>query len=203
MDERVVQALQQWPNVPDVYGWLALDRRGRWLLRGETISNPNLINFINRNYLRTEQSSYAFQNGPQKVHIALQATPWIAHIVEPQSQDRELADHTGQAITELKALWLDTEGDLILETERGPALLSDQDLWLASQWFCDAQGRELGDEMSDDEIIEKLATPEKNGLHWKISSGLVPLKQRPQASLEEQFGFISQMADPATHSDKS
>ncbi|TMH99667.1 MAG: DUF2946 family protein, partial [Betaproteobacteria bacterium] len=28
MDELVARSLAKWPNVPAVYGWLALDRRG-------------------------------------------------------------------------------------------------------------------------------------------------------------------------------
>ena len=33
MDEIVARAMQKWPNVPDVYGWLRLDRRGTWWLK--------------------------------------------------------------------------------------------------------------------------------------------------------------------------
>ena len=28
MDEIVIRAMQKWPNVPNVFGWLKLDRRG-------------------------------------------------------------------------------------------------------------------------------------------------------------------------------
>ena len=28
MDESVIRALAKWPNVPAVYGWLSLSRRG-------------------------------------------------------------------------------------------------------------------------------------------------------------------------------
>ena len=37
MDEDVLRAMTRWPDVPAVYGWLSLDRRGRWLIRGETL----------------------------------------------------------------------------------------------------------------------------------------------------------------------
>jgi len=33
MDQTVLRSLAKWPEVPAVYGWLALDRRGNWLLR--------------------------------------------------------------------------------------------------------------------------------------------------------------------------
>ena len=35
MDEIVKAALKKWPNVPDCYGWLALDARGDWYMRDE------------------------------------------------------------------------------------------------------------------------------------------------------------------------
>ena len=37
MDEIVRAALKKWPNVPDCYGWLALDARGDWYMRDERI----------------------------------------------------------------------------------------------------------------------------------------------------------------------
>ena len=33
MDEIVLRSMLKWPNVPSVYGWLRLDRRGQWLIR--------------------------------------------------------------------------------------------------------------------------------------------------------------------------
>ncbi len=40
MEDWVYRALEKWPNVPHLYGWLRLDRRGRWLIRGETNPPP-------------------------------------------------------------------------------------------------------------------------------------------------------------------
>ena len=34
MDEIVARAMQKWPDVPNVYRWLRLDRRGNWLVKG-------------------------------------------------------------------------------------------------------------------------------------------------------------------------
>jgi len=33
MDDIVIRAMAKWPNVPVVYGWLALDRRGQWSIK--------------------------------------------------------------------------------------------------------------------------------------------------------------------------
>jgi len=32
MDSDVLAAMARWPDVPDAYGWLSLDARGRWRL---------------------------------------------------------------------------------------------------------------------------------------------------------------------------
>ena len=50
MDALVAQAMAKWPNVPAVYGWLSLDRRGNWRIKGERIANQALRDFISRNY---------------------------------------------------------------------------------------------------------------------------------------------------------
>ncbi len=56
MDPQVLAGLAKWPEVPAVYGWLALDRRGNWLLRETAagkfgrIGNAALRDFISRNY---------------------------------------------------------------------------------------------------------------------------------------------------------
>src|ERR1700693_3246190 len=71
MDEVVLRAIQKWPNVPSVYGWLSLDRRGNWSIKGEHIANPAIASFIGRNYARDEKGRWYFQNGPQRVFVTL------------------------------------------------------------------------------------------------------------------------------------
>ena len=90
MDEQVLRSLIKWPNVPDCYGWLALDRRGQWRMRdeftqqnhlpGQVITHAALNKFISRNYASDDLGRFFFQNGPQRVYITLDATPWIARI---------------------------------------------------------------------------------------------------------------------------
>ncbi|MBU3616172.1 DUF2946 family protein [Polynucleobacter sp. JS-Polo-80-F4] len=91
MDDQVLRSLIKWPNVPDCYGWLALDRRGQWRMRdeftqlnnlpGQVIQHIALKEFIARNYACDELGRYFFQNGPQRVYITLDATPWITRIL--------------------------------------------------------------------------------------------------------------------------
>jgi len=99
MDEQVLRSLIKWPNVPECFGWLALDRRGQWRMRneftqqnklpGQVIQHVALNDYISRNYAVDELGRYFFQNGPQRVFIALDATPWIARLI-PSEQGLRL-----------------------------------------------------------------------------------------------------------------
>jgi len=122
MDAVVAQAMAKWPNVPAVYGWLSLDRRGNWLIKGERIANQALRDFISRNYERDEQGRWFFQNGPQRVYATLAYTPLVVHY-----EGDELRDHCGRRF-DARATYLDEEGSVLIEGEGVIALLDDRDL---------------------------------------------------------------------------
>ena len=113
MDDQVLRSLMKWPNVPDCYGWLALDRRGQWRMRdeftqqhhlpGQVIQHAALKGFIIRNYACDELGRYFFQNGPQRVFIILDTTPWIARII-PGEVGSELHTQCHHAINPSAAL---------------------------------------------------------------------------------------------------
>ena len=122
MDAVVAQAMAKWPNVPAVYGWLALDRRGNWLIKGERISNAALRDFIARNYQADEEGRWYFQNGPQRVYVSLAYTPLVVH-----HEGDQVIDHCGHAFA-LELAYLDDEGSVLLESGGRIALLDDRDL---------------------------------------------------------------------------
>jgi hypothetical protein len=122
MDAVVAQAMAKWPNVPAVYGWLSLDRRGNWLIKGERIANAALRDFISRNYEADSAGRWYFQNGPQRVYVALAYTPLVVHY-----EGDELRDHCGRAFA-ARATYLDDEGSVLIEGEGVIALLDDRDL---------------------------------------------------------------------------
>jgi len=122
MDEIVARAMAKWPDVPAVYGWLALDRRGGWRIKGEKISHAALIEFIARNYDVDGTGRWYFQNGPQRVYVDLAYTPLVVHY-----EGRELLDHCARPFTPL-GRYLDDEGSVLFARERGIALLDDRDL---------------------------------------------------------------------------
>ena len=113
MDEQVLKSLIKWPNVPHCFGWLALDRRGQWRMRdefaqanqlaGNVIQHTALNEFISRNYAYDSLGRYFFQNGPQRVFITLDATPWVARII-PIKGGLQLLNQCGEEIKPQSAL---------------------------------------------------------------------------------------------------
>jgi hypothetical protein len=122
MDSVVAQAMAKWPNVPAVYGWLSLDRRGNWLIKGERIANHALRDFMCRNYEPDSAGRWYFQNGPQRVYVALAYTPLVVHY-----EGESLHDHCGRPFA-AAAEFLDEEGSVLVAGEGTIALLDDRDL---------------------------------------------------------------------------
>lgn len=148
MDPSVIRAMARWPDVPAVYGWMSLDRRGRWRLQGEPILHRGVIEFVNRNYDCAGDGRWYFQNGPQRVFLDLDYTPWVYSLDGSMS----LVDHAGAAVALLHGAWLDEEGSLLLLGERGIGLVCDRDLGPLSECLRFADGA-----VCDDESIARLA----------------------------------------------
>jgi hypothetical protein len=141
MDDIVRQAMAKWPNVPDCYGWLGLDARGSWYMRddraqaqgpfpqakGSLLRHDKLIDFIQRNYGRDDAGRWYFQNGPQRVYVELEATPFILRIGE----GLQLTTHTGLP-AQPRACLLDEHGRLYLDTELGLGLIHTLDMSAAA-----------------------------------------------------------------------
>lgn len=150
MDDIVKQAIAKWPNVPDCFGWLGLDARGNWYLRddsaqaagpfagaadgsgrknplakGSLLQHDKLIDFIARNYESDAKGRWFFQNGPQRVYVELEATPFIWRI--GPAPDFAVAAHTGQAARAQRCV-VDEWGRIYLETDLGFGLVHSQDM---------------------------------------------------------------------------
>lgn len=142
MDDIVKQALAKWPNVPDCYGWLGLDARGRWFMRddaaqaagdfpqsrGSWLRHEKLIDFIGRNYESDDEGRWFFQNGPQRVYVELECTPWVWQVLP----DYRLQSHTGLQTSAGECL-LDEEGRLYIASPQGLGLVHSQDMVLAAE----------------------------------------------------------------------
>ncbi|MFM7657795.1 MAG: DUF2946 family protein [Burkholderiaceae bacterium] len=134
MDEIVRQALAKWPNVPDCYGWLALDARGMFRMRdaaaqaagarGDIIRHSALLSFIHRNYQKNTDGAWYFQNGPQRVYVQLEQTPFVAR----SDPAHGFVAHDGNPLSPLESIWITQEGRLILGAGERIAMIDDRDL---------------------------------------------------------------------------
>ena len=154
MDDIVKAAIQKWPNVPNCFDWLGLDARGDWYLRdaatqaagpfprskGSRVNHEKLRDFIQRNYEPDAQGAWFFQNGPQRVYVALELAPLVI-CVRHRVDDGEAAEaasgagpgfvvetHTGQPVQHVRSCWLDEQGHLYLDTEHGLGVVRSLDM---------------------------------------------------------------------------
>jgi hypothetical protein len=141
MDESVLAAIAKWPNVPAVFGWLSLTARGEWRLRGEPIENAAVRDFIGRNYAADSLGRWYFQNGPQRVFVALDATPWAYRLAPGEA----LAAHTGARPARLTAAALLDDGRCVLGTDLGAGLVDDRDAALVLRAVTDFAGLPLNE----------------------------------------------------------
>ncbi len=139
MDASVIAALAKWPDVPAVFGWLALTARGQWRLRGEPIRNAAICEFIGRNYAGDDRGRWYFQNGPQRVFVELEVTPWIYRLGSPYT----ILTHTERVVASCHGAAVLDDGRLLLNTEVGPGLIDDRDLASFIQAVTDFAGRPL------------------------------------------------------------
>lgn len=186
-------ATQRWPDLPAVYGWLSLDRRGRWRLRGESVTHGGAIAFFNRQYGCAEDGAYFVQNGPQRVFVGLDYTPWVVRLAGAEND--ALLTHTGDAVEGVERAWIDEAGNLLLTTARGAALLDDRDLPAMLERLCDADGGAP----CETALLALLEAPTPlakgaTSLSLAWSGARLPLASIRRATVATQFGFIAQPA---------
>ncbi|MDP9142253.1 MAG: DUF2946 family protein [Pseudomonadota bacterium] len=182
MEDWVHRALERWPNVPALYGWLGLDRRGRWTIKGELITRPQIIDTINRNYAADDAGRWYFQNGPQRGYVSLASAPLVLRA----DADGALFTHTNLPVTAASTAWLDENGGLLLHTAHGPAALDDQDLeWLLQRLSVDSRA------VSEDEIFDALALPSgtPTALNLTLAEHTLAVTRLDLADAPTRLGF--------------
>lgn len=187
-------ATLRWPDVPAVYGWLSLDRRGRWRLRGDPVTHCGALAFFNRQYDCDERGAWFVRNGPQRVFAALDYTPWIVRLSGAGSD--ALLAHTGIAVGNVERAWIDEAGNLLLATERGVALLDDRDLPAMVERLCDTAGA-APTEAALLALLEApmsgLAADERaSPLFLAWNGARLPLAGIRRADVPARFGFVAQ-----------
>lgn len=191
MDEIVRQAMSKWPNVPHCYGWLALDARGAFRMRdeaaqaanapGDVIRQDALLSFIYRNYLQDERGAWYFQNGPQRVYVELEATPFIAR----SDPAHGFITHDGVPLSPVDAGWITPEGRLVLQGGGRLAMVDDRDL---AQ--CLSLLRMDGKVIDDAMLLDWLESMQGN-LQLALDGKLLPLQPLRGDTPEHRFGFVA------------
>ncbi|GAB3685559.1 DUF2946 family protein [Salinisphaera aquimarina] len=193
MQEWVERAIAKWPNVPALFGWLGLTRRGHWLIQGERITHPRIVDAIANNYACDTHGRWFFQNGPQRGYIALEYTPLIARV---QADDR-LLTHTGQVIESARALYLDENSAAILDTPDGAALIEGADLaWVLEHL------RDGDSEIDDEALAAALATPSGDTTELTLMAfdTRLPVHRCDADALPARLGFVR---DPEPRDDEA
>jgi hypothetical protein len=188
MEDWVARALERWPNVPALYGWLGLDRRGRWLIKGETISRPQIIDTINRNYAADDRGCWFFQNGPQRGFVELEYAPLILRIA-PDGES--LVTHTELPVTTIRGVYMDETGALLFATEHGPGLLIDGELG----WALDRMSVG-GWSVSEEKLAEALAAPSGSvtAISIQLSGALLPIERLDMNAASQKLEFVRRPA---------
>ena len=191
MDDIVRQAMAKWPDVPHCHGWLALDARGVFRMRdeaaqaknlpGDPIRHAALLAFIHRNYACDAEGAWYFQNGPQRVYVDLQATPFIAH-TDPAAG---LLLHDGQSLKNISAACMTEEGQLILQNATHSAMLDDRDMAHYLPQF-----RIDGQPVEDAQLMHWLEAPHAR-LGLLTDEKLIPLTQILRKELGLRLGFVA------------
>jgi hypothetical protein len=185
VDAAVLRSIAKWPDVPAAYGWLLLDPRGDWHVKGDRITNPAVVAFIGRNYTHDADGRWYFQNGPQRVFVTLGYTPLVARTVAGPALGLET--HTGQPIERVDGVWLDERGALLLGCLGTVAVLHDRDLEAALPALCDGRDTALADAQLE-EWLGGAPLP----VHLRLAQGPVPVERIERARVAARFGF-----DPA------
>lgn len=161
-------------------------------LPGNVIQHVALNDFISRNYAHDSLGRYFFQNGPQRVFVTLDATPWIARMIPCQGGKNPLQlltqcgtpiDPQGTLSDELGNIYItgtiaqslsDQVGSNVFTQEQpiSVALLHDHDL----------------DLFSEQAKVQEDACSFKGVWHWDGKD--LAIEPIHSAELSERFQFI-------------
>ena len=165
IDKSVQKAMAKWPEVPECFGWLNLNRRAEWSIKGEKIHHVKTQRFLQRNYNFDKLGRWFVQNGPQRVFVSLEYTPRLYGF----SSHSGFYIHNEAKIPVLLDFFLDESGNLLLSTALGVGVVDDRDLSAAS---------DLIEAVND--IPTELSYRGKNYKIKPIAKALVP----------KHFGFV-------------
>ena len=190
MDDIVKKAMAKWPNVPHCYGWLGLDARGNWRMRderaqhlglaGDKVIQEALLGFINRNYAADERGCWYFQNGPQRVFLNLEATPFIAR-TDPQ---HGLVLHTGEPVAQIERAFMTEAGEVIIDAGGKIAQVDDRDVGQVLALI------EIDGAPASDEALMGWLESGSGAMSLRYRDQRIDVKRIGQDEVAGAFGFV-------------
>jgi hypothetical protein len=195
MDDIVLRGMAKWPNVPSVFGWLSLDRRGHWLLKGDRVTNPGIAEFFGRNYSRDERGRWFLQNGPQRVFVSLDYTPYIYRVVSTPGAALQVTAHSGNSTVDIRGVYMDDSGQMLLDTALGIGLVHDSDLELLVPRF--RLNGKIPDESALATALDALQDGRDPGLQLDAGASLIAVQPVRAADVPATFGFVARPVQPA------
>lgn len=195
MDEIVLRGMAKWPNVPAVFGWLSLDRRGHWLLKGDRVTNPGITEFFGRNYSHDDQGRWFLQNGPQRVFVTLDYTPYIYRVAPATGAALLVTAHSGGSAMDIRSAYMDDAGQMLLDTAMGIGLVHDSDLELLVPRF--RLDKKMPDENALATAMDVLQSGGDPGLQLDAGTSLIAVRPLRAADVPVKFGFVARPVQPA------
>ena len=130
-----------------------------------------------------------FQNGPQRVFVALAYVPYVYRTLPLEGGGFGLSTHTGVSANTPGAAWMDDRGAVLVETELGIGVVHDLDL---SELLASLSGP--AGEPLEDSMIERLLTnlPGVDGGTPKLvlAGHALSLSHIRSAEVPARFGFV-------------
>lgn len=145
-------------------------------MRGEVVRHGGLLAYLNANYAVDQAGNWLVNNGPQRVYVALEYTPWVWRL----GTDGTLIAHTGTSAGLPTAAFVDEEGVVLLQAELGIGVLDDRDL---VHFLGGCRGRS-GAPATESELLDVVAGGA--GVFWSE----LPLQSVRADAVAARFGFI-------------
>ena len=118
MDDIVKAALAKWPGVPHCYGWLGLDRRGRWYMRDDRTQAAGPFPASKGSLLTHDKDRYADEIWwqTQKPEIVTGPPSW-RWVIEGFRSMRELAADPRLKTMDVPTLMLVAKHDGLIDAQ--------------------------------------------------------------------------------------
>ena len=163
-------------------------------LPGQVITHLALNEFISRNYVCDHLGRYFFQNGPQRVFITLDATPWIARII-PSAEGLQLITQCHSSIEPSGAL-SDENGNIYIIGKVNQLLYRQENKGSFSQEDCQTVALLHDHDLDHFSQIAKLREEACSyGGSWNWQSKQLPLDPIRSEEIASRFKFIAIPSD--------